>query len=143
MKALRQFLCLSLLISANCSACEFVSIDTLRNDVEAAFMERSFAALVAKYDDSTPVQLILENDSDDDPASHRQFASISAFAKWFAEVHEFSAQMIVPHHIGCDAWKCDYSLPDLTTHHGVYLQGFASARRRGCTALTKVLIYWG
>ena len=136
-------LCISLLVAASCNACELVSVETVRNDVEAAFRERSFAALTTKYAGATPVQLILENDSDDDPASLQQFANIAEFAKWFAEKHEFSAAMFIPHEVECDARKCTYSVPELTMHHAVYLQGFERAQRTGCTALTKVLIFWG
>jgi len=138
-----KFLYLLALVASPCMSCELVDVDAIRKDVEAAFARKSFAGIAAKYGESESVELKLQDEYEEEsPVTVFKFNSISALSRWFHEKHEHTGQMLIPEHVVCRDFDCEYGLPALTLHHGTYLLGFKAKREGQCTLLTQVYIYW-
>jgi hypothetical protein len=148
LSAMKHALYLLALVTSQCIACESVSIEAMRKDVEASFAAKSFGEISAKYGESQSVELKLENEyEDEEPVSITKFSSVGELSRWFGEKHQYIEHMLVPEQVVCrdlgDGFSCEYELPALTLHHGVYLLGFTARREGQCTLLAQVYIYWG
>ena len=145
---MKHILFLLSLVTSQCVSCESVNIETMRKDVEAAFVAKSLATLSAKYKGSESVELKLENEYEvESPITILRFDGVSELSRWFHEKHQHAEHMFVPKPAVCrdfgGEFGCEYDLPALTLHHGNYLLGFKARREGRCTALTQVYIYSG
>jgi hypothetical protein len=141
---MKYLACLLILITSQCVACELVDGATLRKDVEAAFVAKSFAAIINTYGSSSSVSLELGNDYDEDhPTKTLHFKNLSALSVWFHEQHEYTEHMFIPETVRCSVLSCKYEVPEVTLHHGVYLAGFKGHVVGTCTTLVQVSIFWG
>jgi hypothetical protein len=142
--AMKSCFCLLLMIAFQCGACEPAGVQSLRKDVEQAFMSKSFNTIADKYADAKRVQVVIQNDYNDDrPLQIHDFASIAELAAWFSKMFADHEQLFIPEQVVCRGRGCSYQLPGTTLHHGLYLQGFEARKTAQCTAFAQIRVYLG
>ena len=130
--------------ASNSYACELVSVEKLKQDIEQAFLTKSFIEFSRKYGDSGFVELKVENEyNEEKPIETHTFKNILAMNDWFWKMHQYTGSMLIPEPVKCDKNNCSYDLPRYTLHHGAYLLGFESSRVKKCSKLKSIYIYWG
>jgi len=142
MAILRIYFVLLVLLSFPVMACQGISADAMKVNIESSFLNKSFIDLL-KNDIGTPsVQLVVEDEYDEDqPISKYSYQNLESFSKAFFSMEQYTNSMIVPQRYICLSLGCDYMPPRLTLHHATYLVDFSFTLNHTCLKKIKISIY--